>query len=83
MNPSVNQTSLFSRRQFIKTSAVALAAARPVAIRICAAPADQRMYRAVIIGHTGAGNYGHGLDLIFKLIVDGQEEYILAGSFVA
>ena len=37
----------------------------PAAIQTCAAPADQRMYRAVIIGHTGAGNYGHGIDLIF------------------
>jgi len=27
---------------------------------------QSRNMRAVVIGHTGAGNYGHGLDLIFK-----------------
>jgi predicted dehydrogenase len=27
--------------------------------------AQQRKYRAVIIGHTGEGNYGHELDLVF------------------
>jgi predicted dehydrogenase len=37
----------------------------PVALRPSAAAAIQRKYRAAIIGHTGAGNYGHGLDLIF------------------
>src|SRR5262245_10619415 len=28
----------------------------------------QRKYRACIIGHTGRGNYGHGLDLCFQKI---------------
>jgi predicted dehydrogenase len=26
----------------------------------------QRLYRAAVIGHTGRGNYGHGLDIAFR-----------------
>src|SRR5262245_20411178 len=40
-------------------------------LRASAAQADsapRRKYRACIIGHTGRGNYGHGLDLCFQRI---------------
>jgi predicted dehydrogenase len=31
-----------------------------------AAAADRRKYRAAVIGHTGHGNYGHGLDVVWQ-----------------
>lgn len=31
-----------------------------------AAPAGPARYKAAIIGHTGRGNFGHGLDLVFQ-----------------
>jgi predicted dehydrogenase len=64
MNYSVHKPASYSRRQFFGNTALALAATLPVTLRSGAA-ADQRKFRAAIIGHTGAGNYGHGLDLIF------------------
>ena len=27
-----------------------------------------KKYRAVIIGHTGQGNYGHGLDVVYEAV---------------
>lgn len=30
------------------------------------APPEPKYLRAAVIGHTGAGNYGHGLDLLFQ-----------------
>jgi len=41
-----------------------LASTVPLALR-SAENSTGRKHRAAIIGHTGAGNYGHGLDLIF------------------
>jgi predicted dehydrogenase len=53
---------LQSRRSFLqKAGIVALAGVLP---RSYSAEAGSR-YRAVIIGHTGQGNYGHELDLLF------------------
>lgn len=51
------------RREFIYSAAgvAALTAARARA----QAPAV-RKYTAAVIGHTGHGNYGHGMDIIFK-----------------
>lgn len=47
-----------SRRQF-----AVLAGGLPFALQ---AEALSRKYRAAIIGHTGKGDYGHGLDVIFN-----------------
>ena len=40
-----------------------LLAALPLALQ---AQAEARKYKAAIIGHTGKGDYGHGLDVIFN-----------------
>jgi predicted dehydrogenase len=48
-----------SRRQFLQTLATVTAASA------FAQPAGPKRYRAVIIGSTGRGNYGHELDLLF------------------
>lgn len=58
-------TNLPSRRRFItETVSWTLASTLPLSPR-CLAGAANRKFRAAIIGHTGAGNYGHGLDLLF------------------
>jgi len=54
----------FGRRQFLAGSA----ASAVVATQTGPAPALQpppRKYRAAVIGHTGRGNYGHGLDTVW------------------
>lgn len=33
---------------------------------LVASAADLKKYRAAVIGHTGHGNYGHGLDIVWK-----------------
>ena len=48
-----------SRREFLFATAAALAA--PALFRAADAP----KFKAAIIGHTGRGDYGHGLDIIF------------------
>src|SRR5688572_24520142 len=40
-----------------------LLAGLPLAVQ---AVGEQRKYKAAIIGHTGKGDYGHGLDVIFN-----------------
>lgn len=52
------------RREFIKNTAVgltALAAGRPHG-----ADAKGSKYRVAVIGRTGKGNYGHGLDVVWN-----------------
>ena len=52
------------RREFIKNTAVgltALAAARPHVV-----DAKGSKYRVAVIGRTGRGNYGHGLDVVWN-----------------
>src|ERR1041385_6275394 len=51
-----------SRRAFATRFASATAA---IALRTLA-QGNANIWTAAIIGHTGAGDYGHGLDLIFK-----------------
>src|SRR5512145_927865 len=51
---------MIHRRQFLE--AAALLAAAPL---LTAADAFAPRYRAAIIGHTGRGNFGHDLDLVF------------------
>ncbi|MBL8212091.1 MAG: Gfo/Idh/MocA family oxidoreductase [Bryobacterales bacterium] len=46
-----------SRRSFLSTLAVAAS--------LPAAPSSKK-YRAAIIGHTGRGNYGHGIDTVWS-----------------
>ncbi|HYG74098.1 MAG TPA: Gfo/Idh/MocA family oxidoreductase [Planctomycetota bacterium] len=50
---------LYSRRH-----ALAAGAAGALAARFAAA--DEKTYKACVIGHTGRGNYGHGLDKAFQ-----------------
>jgi predicted dehydrogenase len=52
-----------SRRDFL-AAATALAAAAATR-RAPAAQADPARYRVGVIGHTGRGNYGHGLDRVW------------------
>lgn len=49
-----------NRRAFLKTTTLALAAAPLFG--------GGKQYKACVIGHTGRGNYGHGLDLAFQKI---------------
>ena len=65
MNHPLYRPGLCSRRRFIETTtAFALAGTMPFVLRSPAVTKEGK-FRAAIIGHTGAGNYGHGLDLIF------------------
>ncbi len=56
------QNKIWNRRKFLVASAAlsaTLASPRLIA-------AEAKRYRAAIIGHTGAGDYGHGLDVVFN-----------------
>ena len=53
-----------TRRQFLAGTG-ALCLTLPGAAAAVAAPVRAAMYRAAVIGHTGRGNYGHGLDLVW------------------
>lgn len=56
-----------SRRQFLESAAwVAGGALLGASGRSADSSADQRHYRAAIIGRTGGGDYGHGYDQIFQ-----------------
>jgi len=52
-------TAPLSRRAFLASSAIALSLGPSVL-------AASEKYRAAVIGHTGRGDYGHGLDVIFN-----------------
>ncbi|MFZ2148212.1 MAG: Gfo/Idh/MocA family oxidoreductase [Sedimentisphaerales bacterium] len=52
------------RREFIKNAAVGLAAL--AAGRPHGANAKGPSYRIAVIGRTGRGNYGHGLDVVWN-----------------
>ena len=50
----------FSRRQFLATTlAVGLGATLPAA-------EPEKKWRVAVIGHTGRGDYGHGIDILWK-----------------
>ncbi|MSU42235.1 MAG: Gfo/Idh/MocA family oxidoreductase [Pedosphaera sp.] len=53
--------SACTRRHFLLNTAI-VAASAPLLSRA----ADQRQWKAAIIGHTGAGDYGHGMDVLFQ-----------------
>jgi predicted dehydrogenase len=57
---TMNATAARTRRQFLAASAAALST--PAFLRAADAP----KLKAAIIGHTGRGDYGHGLDVIFN-----------------
>ncbi|MHC4534177.1 MAG: Gfo/Idh/MocA family oxidoreductase, partial [Planctomycetota bacterium] len=52
------------RREFIKNTAVGLATL--TAGTLHNANAKDSRYRVAVIGRTGKGNYGHGLDVVWK-----------------
>jgi predicted dehydrogenase len=59
--------ALFSRRDFLQQSALLAASAGWLQLNaVEAAPAANETLRAAIIGHTGHGDYGHGLDVLFN-----------------
>lgn len=49
------------RREFIKSTAAGLAALGAVRTK-----AKERKYKVAVIGRTGKGNYGHGLDVVWN-----------------
>ncbi len=55
-----------SRRQFLHTSGAAAVAGLVGPTVARAAEASGKRYRAAIIGRTGRGNYGHGLDTVYQ-----------------
>src|SRR3954468_2953206 len=57
---------MIGRRGFLKSvSLFSLAAASTRGFPAESHPDSKKRYRAAIIGHTGAGNYGHELDMLF------------------
>ncbi len=56
----MHTVSVRSRRQFLATTAVALAA--PALLRAADAP----KLKVAVIGATGRGDYGHGMDVVFN-----------------
>jgi predicted dehydrogenase len=72
MNPQLllESHSAWSRRCFLRNSILATAAAalgqQALNAASESAPASREKLRAAIIGHTGRGNYGHELDLVFN-----------------
>ena len=71
------RTSTTSRREFLAVTAGAAAAAALGPIATATPTADT--FRAAVIGHTGRGDYGHGLDVVFK-DVPGVEVVALADA---
>src|SRR5258706_10304255 len=57
--------STFTRREFVKASSLALVSAPLIAE---SAESSGKSYRACVIGHTGRGAFGHGIDLSFQRI---------------
>ena len=55
------------RREFIKSTAVGLAA-----LGAASAKAKKPKYKVAVIGRTGKGNYGHGLDVVWNDIDQAQ-----------
>jgi predicted dehydrogenase len=61
------------RRRFLSGAAAAVAgssAALRAAVHAAGQPAPK--YRAAVIGHTGRGNYGHGLDTVWRDLPETQ-----------
>jgi len=58
------------RREFIKNTAVGIATL--AGVRSSGANAKKAKYRIAVIGRTGKGNYGHGLDVVWNDIEQAQ-----------
>src|SRR5438105_6369902 len=60
--------AMLRRRVFLKQAALSLVAGNfAIARALCQESLGRRnKIRAAIIGHTGKGDYGHGLDMIFN-----------------
>jgi len=54
-----------SRRSVLRSAAAAAAVSLAGVARSADPPAAPAAYRAAVIGHTGRGNYGHGLDVVW------------------
>src|SRR5436190_21348181 len=67
-----------SRRRFLQV-ATGLPAALAARALFAAAAEPSEGYRAAVIGHTGRGDYGHGMDVVFKG-VPGVEVVALADA---
>jgi predicted dehydrogenase len=59
-----------NRRHFLSTTAATLAAS--AASSSFAAGAGEKKMRVAVIGHTGRGNYGHGLDTMWLKIPESE-----------
>jgi len=57
---------MLTRRNFVRCCSLALAGA---SLSSRAVRASTTPYRACVIGHTGRGDYGHGLDLAFQKVI--------------
>jgi predicted dehydrogenase len=69
---------VLNRRRFL-AGATALGLTALASRRARSAPNDAKRYRVGIIGHTGRGNYGHGLDTVW-LEVPGVEVVAVADA---
>lgn len=56
------------RREFLLGSAAAVAAAAWTQPGVAQESQSGQRYRVAVIGHTGRGNYGHGLDTVWKSV---------------
>ena len=61
-----------TRRQFVKRSSIAAGAVGLTAAAAIGAKAPAKKYRVGLIGHTGRGGYGHGLDRAWRDVPQGQ-----------
>lgn len=69
----------FARRAVVNTAmATSIAVALP---RLFAAPLQVR--RVAVIGHTGRGDYGHGLDVMWQRIADAEVVAVADGAGLA
>src|SRR5436305_1901154 len=64
-SPAKSAALPIPRRGFLKTASTLTVAATVVPFTHATEISSQQRYRAAIIGHTGRGNYGHDMDLIF------------------
>ena len=65
MTARTSPTEKLPRRRFLAGTAAASLAAVTRSRPAAAARAEQPKYRVGVIGHTGRGNYGHGLDRVW------------------
>lgn len=69
LGPTTAKKQTIRRRQFVAGSGAALLA---TGAALHASEPKAPKYRVAVIGHTGRGNYGHGLDLVWREIPETQ-----------